>query len=315
MVADYDAGHYFLTIAAPVERTGTVTVNGKRRSRIDHLRDTLGSLPTAEQDEFSLETRLNSPFARVPGTHFARFFVLDDVRYNGRRPSNPILNLIFNVQMTVAERVDHLPHAYLMMTIDFDAMDGSDAALRAYANDLWRHMSDELGLIFGHCIGFEGVNSEQSFFDFLRRTQLHTTMPFNDYWTSAPPITNPLPLFAAIATGVPALALAAWIGGIWVWSLWGLVALAVTTVIAAIIAITVKRGLTPFPRAPDSDLASVLKAAYIQQMFVGFMIDNLGRGGTELYSAFEAFRATHQPANLKKPTQPSGVLTSKWQSR
>lgn len=314
-MADFDAGHYFLTIAAPVERNGTVTVNGKRRSRIDHLRDTLASLPTAQQDEFSSETTLNSPFARVPGTHFARFFVLDDVRYNGRRPSNPILNLIFNVQMTVAEGVDHLPHAYLVMTIDFDALDGSKASLRAYSNDLWRNMPDELAMIFGHCIGFDGVNSEQSFFDFLQRMQLHTTMPFNDYWTAAPPITNPLPLFAAIAAGFPAVALATWISGIWVWGQWGLIALASLTVVAAIIVITITRGLTPFPRAPDSDLASILKAAYIQQMFVGFMIDNLGRGGNDLYAAFEAFRTTHQPDAVQGPTQPSGVLTSTWQSR
>lgn len=314
-MADYDAGHYFLTVAAPVERNGMVMVNGKRRSRIDHLRDTLASLPTAQQDEFSSETMLNSPFARVPGTHFARFFVLDDVRYNGRRPSNPILNLIFNVQMSVAERVDQLPHAYLVMTIDFDAMDGSKASLRAYTNDLWRHMSEELQMIFGNCIGFDSVNSEQSFFDFLRRMQLHTTMPFNDYWTSAPPITNPLPLFAAIAAGVPAMALAIWISGIWAWSPWGLAALASLIVVAAIIVITIKRGLTPFPRAPDSDLASILKAAYIQQMFVGFMIDNLGRGGTDLYAAFEAFRTTHRPDAVQGPTQPSGILTSKWQSR
>lgn len=314
-MADYDAGHYFLTVAAPVDRNGTVTVNGNRRSRIDHLRDTLASLPTARQDEFSSETALNSPFSRVPGTHFARFFVLDDVRYNGRRKSNPILNLIFNVQMTVAERIDHLPHAFLVMTIDFDAMDGSKAALRSYTNDLWCHMSDELEMIFGHCIDFDSVNDEKSFFEYLQRMQLHTTMPFNDYWTSAPPITNPLPLFAAIAAGVPAMGLAAWISGIWAWSLWGLVALSGLVVVTTIMAVTLKRGLTPFPSAPDSDLASVLKAVYIQQMFVGFVIDNLGRGGSDLYAEFEAFRTTHDPDTVQGPTQPSGVLTSKWQSR
>jgi hypothetical protein len=314
-MADFDAGHYFLTLAVPVERSGTTIVDGRARSRLDQLRDTLVALPTAEQDEFSRETGLDSPFARVQGTHFARFFVLDDVRYNGRYPSNPIFNLIFNVKMTVAEKVDQLPHAYLIMTIDFDAMDGTTASLRAYTNDLWRHMSQELSLIFGHCIGFDGVVSEQGFFDFIRRFQLHTTMPFNDYWTDAPPVTNPLPLFGAILICGPVLALAAWTGGLWPWSAWGLAALTIAAVLVLIVGITFRRGLTPFPKAPDSDIASVLKAIYIQQMFVGFMIDNLGRGGRDLYDAFEAFRTTHRPADIEGPTQPSGRLMTRWKPR
>ncbi len=308
-MANYDAGHYFLTVAAPIDRNGEVKVAGKSRSLINNLHDTLSQLSTSQQDLVEAN-RTECCFARLPGTHFVRFFVLGDVRYNGRRPSNPIYDLIFNVQMTVAEKVDHLPDAYLIMTIDFDAPDGSEASLRAYTDSMWHLMSEEATLIFGHCLTFDEVDGSDGFFDFIKRCQINTTMPFSDYWTSDPPISNPLPLFAGLAVGFPVLALLAWERSLWTWNGWGLVGLTVLAVMATIIGITVKRGLTPFPAAPDSDIESVLKAVYIQQMFTGFMTDNLGRGGKDLYDAFQTFRETHRPANLSGPTQPSGVLKS-----
>ncbi len=308
-MANFDAGHYFLTVAAPIDRDGKIVVDGQTLSVINSLRGSLAELATS-QEELSDTRHQTCCFAKVPGTHFVRFFVLGDVRYNGRRPSNPIYDLLFNVQMTKPEKVDHLPDAYLMMMIDFDASDGSDASLRNYLDDLWNHASDEMVQIFRHSLLFKDLNNAADFLAFIKHCQIGTTMPFNDYWTSELPVPNPLPLFAAIALAVPALALLVWTRDWWPWEGWWLGALTIATILTAIVGLTLKRGLTPFPTAPDSDLASVLKALYVQQMFTGFMIDNLGRGGQDLFDAFQTFRETHRPANLPGPTQPAGVLVS-----
>ena len=73
-MANYDAGHYFLTVAAPIDRNGEVKVAGKSRSLINNLHDTLSQLSTSQQDLVEAN-RTECCFARLPGTHFVRFFV------------------------------------------------------------------------------------------------------------------------------------------------------------------------------------------------------------------------------------------------
>ncbi len=307
-MANYDAGHYFLTMMAPIDRNGYIAIDGVRRSLIDHVREVLVTLPTAQLDKFSVASGLQSPFARVPGTHFAHFFVIDDVVYNGRRPSSPILDLIFNVKLTINEKVDHLPHAYLVLALDFDAMDGSPAALRSYTDGLWRHMQDELALLFGNCIGFEDVNSAETFFEFVQVTQVDTSLPFNDYWAYEPDPVSPTRYLLAAAFVIFALGLSAWGAG-WLGFV-PAVLLSLIGSLAAAIGIIVKLGLTPFPAAPDSDLGSVLKALYIQQMFVAFAQNTMGMSDDKLYAAFEAFCAQHKPMDIEGPTQAPGELSS-----
>lgn len=311
-MANYDAGHYFLNIIVPIDRNGFVEVGGQRRSVVNELREYLITLPTAQQDRFSIDSGLNSPFSRVPGTHFARLFVLDDVRYNGRRPSSPVLDLIFNVKMTVPQDVDHLPYAYLVVAIDFDAIDGSLTALRSYTNNLWRHMGEELQTIFGYCIGFGAVKSEQAFFDFVRAHQIETTMPFNDYWTCDPPVKNPVPCLVGSTGIILALAAAAFWYGWWPGSFWTLLIVTLIAIVGVAIGIIVSFGTKPFPPAPESDIDSVRKAVYTQQMFVGFAIDNMGKSDQELYDAFQQFCETHKPTDVRQPTQPPGVTHSEW---
>lgn len=313
-MANYDAGHYFLTTMAPIDRNAFVEVGGVKRSAIDHIRHVLTTLPTAQQDDFSTSSGLQSPFASVPGTHFAHIFVIDDVRFNGRRPSNPIMDLLYNVKMTNPEGVDHLPDAYLVLAVDFDAPDGSEASLRSYTDALWLNMEDDLRLIFGQSEGFGTVASSADFYHFVREGQVDTTLPFNDYW--AEPVTMPSPLPWMLAGSALVLLAAILMGatGFWTASLWGLWGLAILALLAVNIGIVVKFGLTPFPPAPDSDLSSVLKALYIQQMFTGFAIAHLGQPEEKLKAEFDAFCAAHLPHDVSGPSQPPGVLTSKWKA-
>lgn len=309
-MANYDAGHYFLTTMVPIDRDAFVQEGDERRSAIVHIRKVLTTLPTAQQDYVSSISGLQSPFAAVPGTHFAHFFIIDDVRYNGRRPSNPILNLIFNVKMTNAEEVDRLSDAYLVLAADFDAPDGSPGSLRAYTDALWSGMEQALRDIYTHTAGFDRVETAADFYRFIREGQIDTSLPFNDYWAHPVEMPSPLPWMAA-ASALILLATfiiggtGTWTGSLW--GLWGLTALALLVVNISIIA---KFGLTPFPAAPDSDLQSVLKAIYIQQMFTGFAIENLGKPEEDLKASFDAFCDRHRPRDRSGPTQPAGVLTS-----
>lgn len=309
-MANYDAGHYFLTVMAPLQRDAFVMVDGVRRSVIDHVRHMLATLPTAQQDHFSEESGLMSPFARVPGTHFAHLFVIDTLHYNGRRPSNPIIDLLENVQLTIPEEVDALPHAYLVLAADFDAPDGSDDALRAYTDGLWAHMAAELRMLYRHCDGFGDVRDAATFFAFVKQGQVHTNLPFNDYWTYEPRMPSPTRWMAAASALMVVLAVMALHWGIWPGGGWSLFFTTLLALAAVNIAIVARFGLTPFPAAPDSDLPSILKALHVQQSFLQFGIDNLGKGGAELRSAFDAYCETNRPLDVDGPRQKPGVLWS-----
>lgn len=308
-MANYDAGHYFLTVMAPLDRDGYVEIGGERRSVVNHVREILLTLPTSQQDYVSEQSHLMSPFARVPGTHFAHIFIVDDVHYNGRRPSNPVLDLLKNVNLTIPERVDHLPDAYLVMALDFDAPDGSDASLRAYTDALWDQIGPEIVMIFRHAEGFEGVGNAESFFAFVKAGQVETSLPFNDYWAYAPRLRSPWPLM--VAGTIAVLVLAAMAATTGLATGWTLALLSLLAVVAVNVAIVGKLGLTPFPKAPGSDLGSVLKALYIQQKFTALAIENQGADSDKLLRAFDAFCETHRPADVTGPRQPAGVLRSR----
>jgi hypothetical protein len=309
-MSNYDAGHYFLTVLAPVRKGHP---QGRRHTDSSHviaLRRDLIAMPTARQDAASRNSPLDSPFARVPGIHFARFFILDDLPYNGRRPSNAVYDLIMRVDLVQQQAVDHLENAWLAMVIDMDAPDGSEASLRACTDRLWQGMEAEFRRIFGHCIGFDdaAIRGPADWFAYLRRCQVTTTMPYNDYWTDAPP---PSPLVrlmtvagALIAMGAGgALALGFWPLG-WI----SLVALAFVLWLLTTVGIVLKLGTTPFPPAPDSDLASILKALYVQNRFTRFAMAQQGQDPEALHSAFGAFVAICQPSTIAEPTQPAGRL-------
>ncbi len=147
-MANYDAGHYFLTMLMPVRTQGFVENGQARRSHLQALRTKLAMMPTARQDPPSERSTFNSPFARIAGTHFAHFFIIDGPRYNGRRPSNAILDLITNKQLTIPQKVDKLSNPFLVLVIDFDARDGSESSLRAYTDSMWDFMQPELDMLF-----------------------------------------------------------------------------------------------------------------------------------------------------------------------
>ena len=311
-MANFDGGHYFLTVLAPV-KTGVAEQDGlSSRSHEQLLRRTLARLPTAQQTPISAKSKKNSPFSRNKRTHFARFAVLHDVIYNGRNAADA---LVQSDSRIVPQHIDGLNCPYLLFAADFDAATAGEAELDSYMDELWQTMEPELRAIFQHCVGFENVSTSGSFIYYIRQCQIETTMPFNDYWRGAPPLKD-----------FPVLSMALWLAAIglaapWVidlfaasvdWSIgYKIVASVVLGLLALVITywVVMRKGNKPFPTAPDSDLRSVLKALYLQQQFSDFAIQNQGVDDATLQKNFGAFLDNHHPGDLDNSTQKPGVIS------
>lgn len=320
-----DGGHYFLTVLAPI-RTDTVIdpVVGRSRSHVHSLAQKLALLAVGPQTAETPPDAWPSPFSRNKLNHFARFVIVNGPNYNGRDSGDSVISTLTGVNPLAPQPVDELNRPYLIFAADFDAPTGTEADLTAYAQALWDTMADDLTVIFNHCCGFEGTQTGDAFAAYLRSCQIETTFGFNDYWADglkAPPGQPPLGL--AKATGILTLvALTAWLvasalhgllavlgmpGGLVVRvAAWGLPA---TLVAAALLALAVlnlyrwamSNGVKPFPRAPGSDLATILKALFLQQALTRFAIEAQGLSDADLHAQFGKFLAAAKPGDVADP--------------
>ncbi len=313
---NFDGGHYFYTGLAPIARQPAPRPgDGAMTAPSAIVRSALASLPNFSAAPGAGRT---SPFARCIRTHFARFAVIEDVAYGGRDPTDAIQAAAKGRSPLVHQPVDHLSCPWLLFEADFDAADGSAGTRDGWAADLWTYMSAELRAVFQHCRGFDEVADGAGFAAYLGRAQVETFMSFNDYGLAALPLKS-TSMMRIAAEGVAVLALfllAYWLIerelglnlGWWGWLLAGLLGLAAGA--WAAYRLVMRRGARPYPRAPDSDLKSVLKGLYLQRHLTQFAIDHQGDSPERLHAAFGAFLAEHAPANVEKPTQTPGVLMS-----
>lgn len=114
----------------------------------------------------SVLARLNdlteSPFTKVPGTHFARWNVIDDMP-----------------QLGFPTAIDHLQSKYLLLETDFDG--DRDAWIAGFVTA----MPDVIDAIYRHCVGYPGVRDIATFRHYLVKCQLHTTLDFAPYASSS----------------------------------------------------------------------------------------------------------------------------------
>ncbi len=104
----------------------------------------------------ALKNGPESPFARLPGTHLARWVVLDDVPFEA---------------FPAAE--DHLRSRYLLFTSNFDG------ELDPYLDAMWEKLNPEITSLYGHCQGFdETVNDADSFRSYMKECKIFTTFFF-----------------------------------------------------------------------------------------------------------------------------------------
>lgn len=106
-----------------------------------------------------LQSGDQSPLARVRGTHFARWVVIDDVIYEG--PDE-------------GER-EHLKHARLLFTSNFDG------ELDPYLEGLRTGLSDSADAIWGNCVGYPGSGDARVFADYMRHHQIDSSLFFAAY--------------------------------------------------------------------------------------------------------------------------------------
>ena len=306
-----DGGHYFLTALSPIHADPCTREDGTITSPTAAVREALATLPTAAQSGVVAADGYRSPFARCDRTHLARLVVIDQPAFNGRVAGNTLVDAIRKTDLLAHGRPDTLTRAWILLAVDFDPAEGPGDGLHAYLVGLWAVMEAELRDIYSHCYAFtDEVRDGDGFARYIRRCQVETTMPFNDYWIVPPPLpTLPLTGMAAAAAVfvVAAVAIGAR-GGLGP----ALLALVASVAIAVWVAyrFVVARGARPFPTAPGSDLRTVLKALFLQQRFARFAIANQGVGPEALHRAFGEFVATDRPADIARPTQAPGVIRS-----
>jgi hypothetical protein len=321
----FDGGHYFLTVLIPV-KTHPISDESAFTSPVHALRKRLAMLAPAAQTPACSGGQ--SPFARNTRNHFARFVVIDDVAYNGRLQPNTLWTTLRGLNPIVAQPQDHLSCPFLLYVTDFDAASGADSERDSFLMLLWDTMGRELGEILTYCEGFDlDVNDAASFARYIASCQVETTMPFNDYYVDPPalPIWSPEGFKIAGIAGLSGLALGlavmvlfdAWAGFILallgVATIIGVAAKAYISIMAA--------GAKPFPAAPDSNLATVLKALHLQRAFMRFAIANQVRAAKtdlasaqQLYDDFATFVGVNSFVDVNpsdgfgEPTQKPGVI-------
>jgi hypothetical protein len=133
---------YGLTILSPIL--------GGYTKEVAHdmiLRKYLSHMPNGE----------HSPFAKVPGTHFARLVVMDDVVFVGSPTQE-----------------EHLNSAYLVFTSDFDG------DLDNYLQSMASVIPEVLDAIWSNCVGYPGAGDVGKFTEYMKKCQVTTTFYFAD---------------------------------------------------------------------------------------------------------------------------------------
>jgi hypothetical protein len=258
--------------------------------------------------------------------------IIDRPAFNGRVSGDSLIDMARGVNPLAPQPVDRLGTPFLLFAADIDAPGDGDAALRAYTDQLWETMQDDLRIIFGHCSGFDGVGTPEGFHAYIRRCQVETTMPFNDYWADGLAVGDgKLPLgalkpAAIVAGGAILIWFAALLlNGIfavsgarhgfaeWVATAvaWGAILVPLLIVLALLAAYVLYRrilgrGMTPLPTAPGSDLPSVLKSLFVQQHFTRFAIEAQGLDDVALHARFAAFLGAIKPGETS-PMQPGEI--------
>jgi hypothetical protein len=308
-----DGGHYFITALIPV-RHDTDPGSGKSVAHSHALRETLATLPTAQQSPVCAQSHLNSPFARCTRTHFARFAVIDQPMFNGRDRQDALYTAARDIDPTVQQEFDTLKRPWLLFVADFDVVpQEADGGLKSWLTGLWTKAEPEMRAVFEHCYGFnERVVDANGFAEYVAKCRIDTTMSYNEYWPGRPPLTGWSISGALAWVGIGAVAglACAWLA-VWPWWGWVLAAVAGVAIAAVLAAWRINHaGAQPFPMAPDSDLPGVLKALYLQQQFCLFVEKHQGADAQALHVAFGLFCASNQLNAKLNPTQPPGVIRS-----
>lgn len=103
-----------------------------------------------------IRVSVDSPMARVPNTYLSRFYILEDVPYQGK----PAI-------------LEHLKNNYLVFCADFHG--DPDTWLAG----MWNAIQPEIRGLLQYCFGFESVDDCASFVAYIKKCQVETTFFFD----------------------------------------------------------------------------------------------------------------------------------------
>ncbi len=98
----------------------------------------------------------NSPMAKVPNTYLSRFYILNDVPYQGK----PAV-------------LEHLKSNYLVFSANFHG------ELEPWLTGMWRAIEADIRGLMRHCYGFETVHDSASFIAYIKKCQVETMFFFD----------------------------------------------------------------------------------------------------------------------------------------
>jgi len=132
---------YGLTLLCPIKNKSR-----DDRSYAEILRDFLENLASDDA----------SPMAKVPNTYLARFYVLNDVFFQGH-----------------GFREEHLKSKYLVFSSNFHG------DRDAYVQGMWNCNKKGVSAIWKYCVGFDDVKTAHDFLQYVKRCQVDNALFFN----------------------------------------------------------------------------------------------------------------------------------------
>ena len=103
-----------------------------------------------------MRVSVDSPMARVPNTYLSRFYILEDVPYQGK----PAV-------------LEHLKSNYLVFGAEFHG------DLDTWLAEMWNAIQPEIRGLLQYCFGFETVRDSASFITWIKKCQVETTFFFD----------------------------------------------------------------------------------------------------------------------------------------
>jgi hypothetical protein len=98
----------------------------------------------------------NSPMAKIPNTYLCRFYVLNDVFYEGS-----------------PAKEEHLKSKYLVFSTNYHG------DFETYLKEMWAHAQSEIKAIWQHCVAFDKVENATDFVTYMKNCQVKNQLFFN----------------------------------------------------------------------------------------------------------------------------------------
>ncbi len=137
---------YGLTALIPIKNGSVAIDEDSQQSHASKVRELL--------QEWSVNEK--SPMAVVPNTYLCRFYVLNDIFYQGS-----------------PAKEDHLKSKYLVFSTNFYG------DLDTYLKGMWEKAQTELKKVLEHCVAFDKVKNVDDFVDYIKRCQVDNNLFFN----------------------------------------------------------------------------------------------------------------------------------------